>query len=81
MKKILMIGTGGTIASVPSEDGLVPALDGKMMTAMVPELKGLCEIECQQILNLDSSNISPKHWKLMAEKLAEVKTPIFANKK
>lgn len=72
MKKILMIGTGGTIASVPSEDGLVPALDGKMMTAMMPELKGLCEIECQQILNLDSSNISPKHWKLMAEKLAEV---------
>ena len=38
MKKILMLGTGGTIASVPSENGLVPALDGKTMVALVPEL-------------------------------------------
>ena len=71
MKKILMLGTGGTIACVPSENGLVPALDGKTLVKMVPELAGLCHIDYKQILNLDSSNISPKHWQIIADALAE----------
>ncbi len=71
MKKILMLGTGGTIACVPSENGLIPALDGKTLVAMVPELAGLCHIDYKQILNLDSSNISPKHWQIIATSLAE----------
>ena len=71
MKMILMLGTGGTIACVSSENGLVPALDGKTLVAMVPELEGLCHIDYKQILNLDSSNISPKHWQIIANALAE----------
>ncbi len=71
MKKILMLGTGGTIACVPSENGLVPALDGKTLVKMVPELAGLCHIDYKQILNLDSSNISPKHWQIIAKALEE----------
>ena len=71
MKKILMLGTGGTIASVPSEDGLVPALDGKTMVALVPELEGLCHIDYKQLLNLDSSNIAPTHWKIIANALED----------
>ncbi|MGM9520366.1 MAG: asparaginase [Phascolarctobacterium sp.] len=70
MKNILMLGTGGTIASVPSEDGLVPALDGQTMLQLVPELEGLCTITCKEILNLDSSNLEPRHWQLIAEALA-----------
>lgn len=70
MKKILMLGTGGTIASVPSDDGLVPALDGATMLRLVPELEGLCDITCKQILNLDSSNLEPCHWQLIAEAIA-----------
>ena len=71
MKKILMLGTGGTIASVSSENGLVPALDGKTMVALVPELEGLCHIDYKHLLNLDSSNIAPKHWKIIANAIAE----------
>ena len=71
MKKILMLGTGGTIASVPSEDGLIPALDGETMVALVPELEGLCHIDYKQLLNLDSSNIAPTHWRIIANALAE----------
>ena len=67
MKKILMLGTGGTIACVPSADGLVPALDGPAMIKLVPELEDVCTIEAKQILNLDSSNLSPKHWQIIAE--------------
>lgn len=71
MKKILMIGTGGTIASVPGPDGLVPALNGKTMCQMIPDLVNICEIDCKEILNLDSSNLSPKHWQLMAKTIEE----------
>ena len=70
MKKILMLGTGGTIACVPSENGLIPALDGKTLVKMVPALDGLCQIDYKQILNLDSSNITPTHWKIIAGALA-----------
>lgn len=70
MKKILMIGTGGTIASIPSEDGFVPGLDAKAMADMVPGLDQLAEIECLQLMDLDSSNIGPEHWQKMVETIA-----------
>ena len=70
MKRILMLGTGGTIACVPSADGLVPALDGPAMIRLVPELEEVCVIETKQILNLDSSNLSPEHWQIIAKAIA-----------
>ena len=70
MKRILMLGTGGTIACVPSADGLVPALDGPAMIRLVPELEEVCAIETNQILNLDSSNLSPEHWQIIAKAIA-----------
>lgn len=71
MKKILMIGTGGTIASIPSEDGFVPGLDAKAMADMVPGLSELANIECLQLMDLDSSNIGPDHWQKMAQTIAD----------
>ena len=70
MKRILMLGTGGTIACVPSADGLVPALDGPAMIRLVPALEEVCAIETKQILNLDSSNLSPEHWQIIAKAIA-----------
>ena len=70
MKKILMISTGGTIASEPGPDGLVPKVDGAAMVRMIPELNGICEISCRELLSLDSSNIQPHHWSAMAEAVA-----------
>lgn len=71
MKKILMIGTGGTIASIPSEDGFVPGLDAKAMAKMVPGVDELADIDCLQIMDLDSSNIGPHHWQAMVKKIAD----------
>lgn len=71
MKKILMIGTGGTIASVPSEDGYVPGLDAQAMAKMVPGLDKLADIDCLQIMDLDSSNIGPQHWQAMVTTIAD----------
>lgn len=67
MKKILMIATGGTIVSIPSDDGLVPGLSGKDIITLVPELKDMCHIDVTEIMIIDSSNLSPHHWVMMID--------------
>lgn len=69
MKKILMLGTGGTIACVPSGDGFVPGLSAEMLMAMVPGLGELAHIDCLELMSLDSSNMGPEHWLQIAEAL------------
>ncbi len=70
-KKILMLSTGGTIASVPGENGLLPQIDGESMVKMIPELSNICDITCLEIMNIDSSNIIPSDWRIMAEAIAK----------
>lgn len=70
MKNVLLLATGGTIASVPSENGLVPALNGEDLIKMVPGIKNLCRLDCKEIMSLDSSNIAPEHWLKIAAAVA-----------
>lgn len=67
MKKILMIGTGGTIASVSTEDGLVPGIDIEELVQKELGNSKPCDLDCIQVLNLDSTNIRPGHWLLIAD--------------
>ena len=62
MKKILMIGTGGTIASLPTEHGLIPELSTHELLDKVPGLKEMAWINSIQLINMDSTNITPSHW-------------------
>ena len=62
MKKILLIGTGGTIASQVTEDGLAPELTSAQLLAHIPAISNICHVESLQLLNLDSTNIAPSHW-------------------
>lgn len=41
MKRILLIATGGTIASTEDGNGLSPALTGEELAQSVPETSGL----------------------------------------
>lgn len=66
MKRILLIGTGGTIASEMTEGGLTPELTTQQLLAHVPAISGICGVDCIQLLNLDSTNIAPGHWRMMA---------------
>ena len=66
MKKILMIGTGGTIASEVTEDGLVPELSSQQLLEHIPAISQICQVDSLQLLNLDSTNITPEHWLDMA---------------
>ena len=71
MKKILMIGTGGTIASKPSADGLTPDLDSKQLIDSIPSISDICDVDCIQAFSLDSTNVRPDHWLVLAEIITE----------
>ncbi|WP_313132510.1 asparaginase [Anaerocolumna sp.] len=71
MKKILMIGTGGTIASGPSSNGLVPQLTSDEIIKYIPDISFICQVETIQICNIDSTNISPEIWINLAETIEE----------
>ena len=62
MKRILMIGTGGTIASQISGDALSPQLRPDALLALVPAISKLCEVECVSLFNVDSTSMTPAHW-------------------
>ena len=67
MKKILIIGTGGTIASKPSADGLVPDLTSQQLLDSIPSISDICDVDCTQAFSLDSTNVRPGHWLILAD--------------
>ena len=62
MKKILMIGTGGTIASEMTPEGLTPELNTRQLLDFIPDIGKLGRVDCIQLYNLDSTNICPENW-------------------
>lgn len=62
MRRVLMLATGGTIASKESGQGLSPAITSEEILSYVPDVGRLCQVEAVQLMNLDSSNITPRHW-------------------
>ena len=62
MKQILMIGTGGTIASEMTPEGLTPELNTRQLLDFIPDIGKLCRVDCIQLYNLDSTNICPENW-------------------
>ncbi len=67
MKKILLIATGGTIASHSGKEGLVPEIRADGLLKCVPEVFEFCQPEAIQIYNIDSTNVTPAHWIMLAE--------------
>ena len=72
MKKILLLATGGTIASRETPHGLRPALTAVDMRAAVGAEDAAVEVI--DLLALDSTNIAPSHWQMIARKIAECRT-------
>lgn len=71
MKRILMIATGGTIASRRSSNGLKPLITSAELLGYVPAAKEFCQADAIQVLNIDSTNMQPKHWLLIAKTIEE----------
>ena len=71
MKKILMLGTGGTIASEMTPDGLSPELTPAQLLRYVPGISAIAEVDCLELFNIDSTNMTPSHWIAVARALRE----------
>ncbi|WP_432662252.1 asparaginase [Wukongibacter baidiensis] len=62
MKRILIIATGGTIASSDEGNGLTPHYDVSELLSFVPHVKDKCSVTGKMIMNIDSSNMTPSCW-------------------
>lgn len=71
MKRILMLGTGGTIACKRTEHGLKPVITSQELLSYVPGSREFCEIDTRQVINIDSTNIQPSHWLTIAAAIEE----------
>ena len=65
-KKILLLTTGGTIASMPGGEGLEPQRSS-VMEREINQLRTYYDITVEDLICLDSSNITPREWQLIAE--------------
>lgn len=71
MKNVLMIATGGTIASKNTGAGLAPALTSRELLDCVPEIAEICRVKTVQPFNVDSTNVYYKHWLEVARIIKE----------
>ena len=65
-QRLLFITTGGTIASVRTAQGLKPVLSSEELLAHLPELQELCCPETLALCSIDSTDLGPEHWLMMA---------------
>ncbi len=71
MKQILLIATGGTIASKPTMSGLKPSISPEELLSYVPEIAEVASVGAVQPFNLDSTNVTPAHWLEIARIIEE----------
>ena len=71
-KKILLLTTGGTIASMPGGDGLVPHRS-EVMEREIAQLRSYYDITVQDVMCLDSSNMRPEEWEDIARSVFELR--------
>ena len=69
-KKILLLTTGGTIASLPGGEGLEPQRS-EVMERELEQLRTYYEISVRDVMCLDSSNIRPEEWQTIAGAIYE----------
>ena len=74
MKKILLITTGGTISSIDSNNGLIQSDQINLILTFLKD--EFTDIDILPIMTLDSSNIQPEEWKIIATSIFE-KMPKF----
>ena len=69
LKKLLLLSTGGTVASLEGENGLVPGIEPDQLLSYIPDLNEHCQIDSKSLMNLDSTNMQPEDWTEMAQSI------------
>jgi len=77
LPKILLLSTGGTIASkVDYRTGAVtPALSASDINEAVPELGKIANIDAEVLFSEYSENLQPDHWTKLRKNLIRLQTP------
>ena len=71
-KHILLLTTGGTIASLPGGEGLEPHRSD-VMERQLSQLRSYFDITVEDLMCLDSSNIRPAEWQQIASRVFETR--------
>lgn len=69
--RIHLLATGGTIASLQSPNGLAPAMPAAEILRLSPRLHEDMDITSRDVFTLDSSNIQPEEWQVLARAVRE----------
>lgn len=74
-RRVLILNTGGTLGMRPREPErtLAPDEFGPTLLEHVPELTEIAEIETRSVFNIDSTDMTPRHWKELARHVAGVR--------
>ncbi|HSK67719.1 MAG TPA: asparaginase, partial [Candidatus Limnocylindria bacterium] len=65
--RVTLLATGGTIASRETKQGLMPKTGAGGILRFMPSLKKQADITARDVFMLDSSNIQPEEWQLLAQ--------------
>jgi len=71
LKNILLLATGGTIASKSSEHGLSPQITSEEIIRYIPEVSEICKVKTVQVCSIDSTNMEPSRWLEMVNVIEE----------
>lgn len=73
LPRVLIIGTGGTIASrIDYRTGAVgPAITAAELYSLVPELSGIAQVHPEIMFDIFSENITHRHWSRLARRVAK----------
>lgn len=66
MRRILVLGTGGTISCAETDGGRVPSLS---VSELAESVKLPVELCAEQLFNIDSTNMTPRHWEQLARRI------------
>lgn len=66
MRKILVLGTGGTVSCAKTDGGLAPTLS---VSELMKSVKLPIELCTEQLFNIDSTNMTPRHWEQLARRI------------
>ena len=65
MPKLTLLATGGTVACTPGDNGLAPTLLARdLLRYLADDLP--CEVKGQDVFLMDSSNMQPEEWSVLA---------------
>lgn len=73
---IALLATGGTIASMKSDRGLIPGMNAEELLKSSGRISEIANVLPIDVFNLDSSNVQPEEWQLLAQAVRKIASQV-----